>query len=52
MSSSPAYTANVLILKIEFIIVGTNISAKTDTVNGPITDDKTKSVTYADVERR
>ena len=32
--------------------VGTNISAKTDTVNGPITDDKTKSVTYADVVRR
>jgi len=32
--------------------VGTNISVKTDTVNGPITDDKTKSVTYADVVRR
>ena len=32
--------------------VGTNISVKTDTVNGPITDDKTKSVTYADIVRR
>ena len=27
-------------------------SDKSDTVNGPITDDKTKSVTYAGVVRR
>ena len=31
--------------------VGTNIPVQTDTVNGPITYDKKKTVTYADVVR-